>query len=614
MVILTRFLPLLSLNHVRVSGNCYWRLYSSTVKWNEYCWRTHTCGELQKNHIGDEVTLCGWVEFKRMKKFVVLRDWHGQVQILLKSGNTKNFALESVIKARGVVNPRPEKDINPNMSTGDIELHANEIEILNPCTALGFSIHDFNHKNEDVRMKFRYLDIRTEQMQKRLRIRSKLISSMREFLIHQYGFIEVETPTLFRPTPGGAREFLVPSSVGPDLYYTLPQSPQQFKQLLMVGGIDRYFQVARCYRDETTRPDRQPEFSQLDIEMSFVSSEDVVNLTENLIKSCWPYDLGNKKFPKLSLADAIDKYGTDKPDTRFKMTLSDITTILNQETEIIDKSDTVNALVIPQNHSNVLDKTGIENVYKMKTKYFSDSPSQDSVLLVNKNDDFDHLFGINLQLQTLTTKKLLSNLKLNEGDIVWIGWDGFAKVKEKLGKIRLFVADALEVAGIELRPPEQYNFVWISDFPLFDVNSDEGLKPVHHPFTAPHPDDVSLLESEPTKIRSLAYDLVLNGSEIAGGSIRIHDSSLQKRILDDFLKIDSSKLEHLLEALKSGAPPHGGIAIGLDRLVAELCNAKSIRDVIAFPKSVVGRDMLCGSPCKPDNDTLEHFFLKNIKS
>uniref|UniRef100_A0A8V5FID7 Uncharacterized protein n=1 Tax=Melopsittacus undulatus TaxID=13146 RepID=A0A8V5FID7_MELUD len=498
--------------------------------------------------------LCfSWI---RQGLFLVLRDFQGMIQVIIPQDEAhshvknllSNAPVESVVRVTGIVSPRPPGQENPKMPTGDIEVKAETAEILNSCKKLPFEIKDFIKKTEALRMQYRYLDLRSFQLQYNLRLRSRIVMKMREYLCNLHGFVDVETPTLFKRTPGGAKEFLVPSREA-GKFYSLPQSPQQFKQLLMVGGLDRYFQVARCYRDEGSRPDRQPEFTQIDIEMSFVDKTGIQKLVEGLLQYSWPKERGSisTPFPSMTYEEALADYGTDKPDTRFGMKIVDIGDFLRRsDIQFVQNAlsyphGTVKAICIPQG-----------------VRY-----------LTNKN---------------LESLKESARSQFNQCSA--------------LGSLRLESADLLEAAGLVLRDPAAFHFLWVVDFPLF-LSKEENpteLESAHHPFTAPHPTDTSLLYSDPTKVRSQHYDLVLNGNEVGGGSIRIHNAEQQRFVLEKVLKEDSEVLSHLLEALELGAPPHGGIALGLDRLVSLIVDAPSIRDVIAFPKSFRGRDLMGNAP------------------
>uniref|UniRef100_A0A672N345 Aspartyl-tRNA synthetase 2, mitochondrial n=1 Tax=Sinocyclocheilus grahami TaxID=75366 RepID=A0A672N345_SINGR len=489
----------------------------------------HTCGELCWSHVDEEVTLCGWVQYLRQDLFVILRDFSGLVQILIPQDESKSelknaflgLTVESVIMVKGRVRRRPEGQENKKMSTGEIEVCAESMEVLNTCRKLPFEIKEFVKKSEVLRMQYRYLDLRSPRMQYNLRLRSQMVMKMREFLCNLHGFVDVETPTLFKRTPGGAKEFVVPTG-DPGKFYSLPQSPQQFKQLLMVAGIDRYFQLARCYRDEGSKPDRQPEFTQVDIEISFVDQAGVMSLIEGLIHYSWPEDKGqmNVPFPSMTYEEAMRDYGVDKPDTRFGMKLVDVITAF-QGTQIefikdalLKPGGCIQAICVPEG--------------TVRTESVSVAPVRADGSL----------------------KSPLSRL--------------LSDTRPLLGKLRLQCAELLECYGVPVRDPSVFHFLWVVDFPLFLPKEDdpEMLESAHHPFTAPVPEDAHLLYTQPHKVRGQHYDLVLNGCEIGGGSIRIHNASQQLYILDTILKEDPSLLSHLLEALDSGAPPHGGIALG----------------------------------------------------
>ncbi|XP_041580576.1 aspartate--tRNA ligase, mitochondrial isoform X3 [Vulpes lagopus] len=487
--------------------------------------RTNTCGELRSSHLGQEVTLCGWIQYRRQNVFLVLRDSHGLIQVVIpqdeSAASVKKILceapVESVVRVSGTVISRPPGQENPKMPTGEIEIKVKTAELLNSCKKLPFEIKDFVKKTEALRLQYRYLDLRSFQMQYNLRLRSQMVMKMREYLCNLHGFVDVETPTLFKRTPGGAKEFVIPSRE-PGKFYCLPQSPQQFKQLLMVGGLDRYFQVARCYRDEGSRPDRQPEFTQ--------------------------------KYLKRKDIESIRKFAADH---------------FNQE-------------VLP---------------IFLKANRNWNSPVAKSIMEEQRSG-------------------LTRLMEIQEDDVVLLTAGEHKKACSVLGKLRLECADLLEARGLVLRDPALFSFLWVVDFPLFlpKEENPEKLESAHHPFTAPHPSDVQLLYSEPEKVRSQHYDLVLNGNEIGGGSIRIHDAELQRYILAELLKEDVKLLSHLLQALEFGAPPHGGIALGLDRLICLVTGAPSIRDVIAFPKSFRGHDLMSNAPDSLPPEELKPYHIQ----
>uniref|UniRef100_A0A8C4KJE6 Aspartyl-tRNA synthetase 2, mitochondrial n=1 Tax=Dromaius novaehollandiae TaxID=8790 RepID=A0A8C4KJE6_DRONO len=565
--------------------------------------RTNTCGELRSAHVGQKVTLYGWIQYQRQGLFLVLRDFQGLTQIIIPQDEARSHVkellssapVESVVRVTGVVSLRPPGQENPKMPTGDIEVKVETAEVLNSCKKLPFEIKDFIKKSEALRMQYRYLDLRSFQLQYNLRLRSQIVMRMREYLCNLHGFVDVETPTLFKRTPGGAKEFLVPSREA-GKFYSLPQSPQQFKQLLMVGGLDRYFQVARCYRDEGSRPDRQPEFTQIDIEMSFVDQNGIQRLIEGLLQYSWPEDRSpvTTPFPSMTYEEALADYGTDKPDTRFGMKIVDISDFSQRlgihfvQNALSYPHGTVKAICIPQGM--------VSDIFTYSVRFMPDG-----------------------SLKSLLTKflgqeqqsELIQELKMQVDDVVLLA-AGEHKRCSALGSLRLESADLLEAAGLVLRDPAVFHFLWVVDFPLFLPKEDNPteLESAHHPFTAPHPSDTSLLYSDPTKVRSQHYDLVLNGSEVGGGSIRIHNAELQRFVLEKVLKEDSEVLSHLLDALEFGAPPHGGIALGLDRLISLIVGAQSIRDVIAFPKSFRGRDLMGNAPDYVTAEELEPYHIQ----
>ncbi|CAH1272575.1 DARS2 [Branchiostoma lanceolatum] len=588
---------------------------------SSYSLRSHTCGELRAVHAGEDVKLCGWVQFQRKQLFVTLRDSYGVIQLVLPQD--KNHAdikqmlahlpTESVVCVQGVVQLRPIGEANKTMCTGDVEVAVSKVEMVNKSKTLPFQIRDFFQVNEHLRLKHRYLDLRGSQLQHNLRLRSQVIMKMREFLINTHGFVDVETPTLFRRTPGGAREFVVPSREK-GKFFCLPQSPQQFKQLLMVGGVDRYFQIAKCYRDEDLRQDRQPEFTQVDVEMSFVDQRGVEQLIEELLQHAWPDGKGtlNLPFPRMPYKDAMEKYGSDKPDTRFGMELHDVSDIMRSSGVTVferllkdSPGNSVQAVNVKQAALHMKNK----DVEKLQESSKQTQPKGLSVLSVLPGGEVKGPMAKHIGAPCRNA--LLQELQAEEGDMLLLAGGEHLKTCELLGRIRIECANILETFGVQLRDQDVFNFLWITDFPLFLPKEDgSGWESAHHPFTSPHPDDTDLVFSHPYKVRSQHYDLVLNGSEIAGGSIRIHDAELQRYILEEVLKEDAAVLHHLLEALQSGCPPHGGIAIGLDRLMAILCKAASIRDVIAFPKSHAGHDPMSGAPSPLTDAELQPFHVR----
>ncbi|ESO93957.1 hypothetical protein LOTGIDRAFT_177302 [Lottia gigantea] len=567
---------------------------------SSYSHRTHTCGELGAKHIGQEVTLCGWLQYQRNKNFYILRDWHGITQAYVEKNDIiDKLYFESVIKLKGEVRVR----VSPNkeMKTGEIEVLAKEIEILNPAKqSLPFEVKDNQEHNEVLRLQHRYLDIRKNSMQRNLRMRSQVLMKIREFLCTNHNFVDVETPTLFKRTSGGAQEFVVPTQT-PGAFYSLPQSPQQFKQLLMAGGIDRYFQIARCYRDESLGPERQPEFTQVDIEMSFTDQEKVRKLIEDMLVYSWPLEEIQAPFQRFTYDEAMTMYGTDKPDARFDFKIQDVTDVLQEKVELFrfiettpetDKSkpsakNSIQIIVVPQT-ADRFTNSQIQNYDDMKT--WSST--------ITRHIDPDALSSI------------CNKCDVKPNDIVFISSGQEYQPHAVLGKIRLLMADLLESRDVVVRDLDVYQFLWIYDFPLFCPKEDgSGLDSSHHPFTAPVEKDKELLKTDPLKAKGQHYDLVVNGVEIGGGSMRIHNSELQKFVLDEILKEDSTEFQHLLEALASGCPPHGGIALGFDRLMSLICKTKNIRDVIAFPKSSEGKDLMSGAPSQISRKDLDNYHI-----
>lgn len=580
-------------------------------KTNKYTNRTHTCGALRSTHVGENVVLCGWLEYQRMNKFIVLRDSYGHTQLLIKDEDLqtqkllKTIPFESILEVSGTVLNRPPEMYNKNQPTGEIEVLINDLKILNKAEEnLPFNIREFQKAKEPLRMQYRYLDLRFSHMQRNLRYRSSLLMKMREFLCNN-DFVDVETPTLFKATPGGAQEFIVPTRF-PGQFYSLVQSPQQFKQILMAGAVDRYFQIARCYRDEGARSDRQPEFTQLDLEMSFTNTESIIQLVEDLFKYSLEEELKPKEieFQKMAYSEAMEKYGSDKPDLTFDYELRNCTNIFKKNTSLA-KNDDFGAyfLNFPKELSilNKKVKEGMQNI----SKKFNNAKF---ILNIIKNKEE----WINKFEKLLTKEVATEFLKVNnipEESTVFLAFGNKQETLSLMGKIRTEYINFLESTGITVRR-KGLHFLWVLDFPLFEL-SEGTLKSAHHPFTAPHPDDMELLQSDPLKVRALAYDLVLNGHEVGGGSIRIHDPKLQLTILD-FLNIKPDTMQHFLDMLASGCPPHGGIALGLDRLLSVLLNTVSIRDVIAFPKNYEGRDPMSGAPSYISDDDKKLYHIRSI--
>ncbi|XP_061653053.1 aspartate--tRNA ligase, mitochondrial isoform X1 [Phyllopteryx taeniolatus] len=582
--------------------------------------RSHTCGQLRCEHVGEKVTLCGWLQYLRQDLFVILRDFSGLTQVLIPQQESArrlkevlcNLTAESVIKVTGTVRQRPAGQENKGMPTGDIEVLAENVEVFNVCRKLPFEIKDFVKKSESLRMQFRYLDLRSSRLQKNLRLRSRLVMKMREYLCNTHGFVDVETPTLFKRTPGGAKEFVVPSR-DPGRFYSLPQSPQQFKQLLMVAGIDRYFQVARCYRDEGSKPDRQPEFTQVDIEMSFVDQAGIMSLVEGLLQYSWPAEKGPLTVPFhiMTYEEAMRDYGVDKPDTRIAMKLMDLREVfLSTDIDFFKSAvsrpgSSVLAICVPSG-AKLLTGKDLEGLKQSSQTHFN---QEMSLVLVRADGTLKS--PLKKLLSASTADALVEKTGAKPGDLLLIAAGPYDILRPMLGKLRLQCAELLECHGMTVRDSSAFHFLWVVDFPLFLPKEDEPkqLESAHHPFTAPVPEDTQLLYTEPEKVRGQHYDLVLNGCEIGGGSIRIHKASEQLHVLKNILKEDPTVLSHLLEALDCGAPPHGGIALGLDRLVSIMVGASSIRDVIAFPKSFRGHDLMSHAPDFVSEEELKSYHV-----
>ncbi|MBL9170793.1 MAG: aspartate--tRNA ligase [Verrucomicrobiales bacterium] len=576
--------------------------------------RTHHCNELRMEHAGQSVTLVGWVHSRRDLGgvlFIDIRDREGRTQTVFDPSDLDKAICdsaaalhsESVIQVTGKVRQRPQGTENTKIQTGQVEVLVKELVVLNQADVLPFPVDDpevANKVNEELRLKYRYLDLRRPEMARNLRLRSKVATASRVFLDEQ-GFLEVETPTLFKSTPEGAREFLVPSRVHPGQFYALPQSPQQFKQILMVAGVERYFQLARCYRDEDLRADRQPEFTQVDIEMSFIEREDLYALIEGLLKRVWKTALGMDiptPFKRISFEEALNRYGIDKPDSRFGMELVDFTEDFRSSSFKVFSGAIQNGGVVKAINAKGL-ACATQGQIETMTEYAKSFGAKGLAFIKVEGGEWKSPI---VKFFTETEKAALkTKLAIEEGDLILFAADQWLNACEILGKIRLYCAEVLKGQGKLTIDPTRFDFMWVIEFPLlsFDKEMNRWYSS-HHPFTAPVAEDIPLLKTDPKKVRGQHYDIVVNGVELGGGSIRIHQPDVQKTIFEEILQIPAEETQarfgYMLEAFRYGAPPHGGIALGFDRLCAILCNTTSIRDVIAFPKTAKGACLMTDSP------------------
>jgi len=591
--------------------------------------RTHPCGVITREQLDSEVSFCGWVHRRRDHGgviFIDLRDHTGLVQVVFDPDRAETFARaeevrnEFVLRITGKVRHRPEGTVNPDMTTGEIEILGYELDILNRAATPPFQLDDSNVSEEN-RLRFRYIDMRRPEMQQKLRLRARVVRQLRHAL-EDDGFIEVDTPMLTRATPEGARDYLVPSRNHPGEFYALPQSPQLFKQLLMVGGIDRYYQVARCFRDEDLRADRQPEFSQLDIEMSFVDEEVIMGTMETMMKSLFndvlDVHLGGDAttaFPRMTYADAMSIYGSDKPDLRIPLVLTEISDLLaDVDFKVFaepaqNPKKRVAALRIPD--GNKLSRKEIDGYTEFVSRY-----GAKGLAYIKCNDIAAGSEGLQSPIVKHIPAEVLASIIEKtgavDGDLIFFGADKTSIVEAALGALRVEVGTKLGMVEDEWRP------LWVVDFPMFEHDERENRwQALHHPFTAPAADSIEAwqkqLDDDPGKVLSRAYDMVLNGTEVGGGSIRIHSSEMQQKALD-VLGIDeqeaNDKFGFLLEALKYGAPPHGGIAFGLDRLVMLMTGADSIRDVMAFPKTQSASCLLTSAPSAVSDQQMKDLHLR----
>ena len=592
--------------------------------------RNKICKELKNTDIGKLVNLCGWVDRRRDHGgviFIDLRDHSGFLQITINPDDgadlfkqAETLRNETVIMVSGIINERPKDSINTNLSTGELELKVKNLQILNQIkNNLPFpvSIHDYENTKEELRLKYRYLDLRRGKLLKNLKTRHKIIKVAREFL-DNFGFTEVETPLLTKSTPEGARDFLVPARLSNGEFFALPQSPQLFKQLLMVGGLDKYYQIAKCFRDEDLRADRQPEFTQLDIEMSFISEEEIISFNESLIKKIWKEVLNinfNNAFPRMTWQAAMDNYGTDRPDTRYQMLLKDLGGVLgnigfNIFTKAIKSGGYIKSITVKGGNSsisNVRIKPG-GDIFKVA----QDAGAGGLAFIRVKGDELETIGAIKNNLSEEHIADILKITEAKDGDLILLGAGDKQIVNQSLDRVRQYIAKELNLID-----KSKWNFLWVTDFPMFERNEDENrYEALHHPFCSPKnikSKDSENLQKEIESSTANAYDLVLNGLELGGGSLRIHEANLQRQVLKTVGLTDKEideKFGFLIEALEMGAPPHGGIAFGLDRITMLIIGADSIRETIAFPKNQQAKCLLTNAPSNVSESQLKELDIE----
>ena len=578
-------------------------------------YRSHTCGELNASHINTEVTLAGWVQKSRDKGFMIwvdLRDRYGLTQLIFDEQRTdktvfdkaKSLGREYVIQIKGKVIERESK--NPNIPTGEIEILVSELTILNEAIVPPFTIEDETDGGEDLRMKYRYLDIRRNPVKNNLLFRHKVSMEVRKYLSDK-GFCDIETPYLIKSTPEGARDFVVPSRMNEGQFYALPQSPQTFKQLLMVGGMDKYFQIVKCFRDEDLRADRQPEFTQIDCEMAFVEQEDILDMFEGLTRHLLKEIKGIEvdKFPRITYDYAMKTYGNDKPDIRFEMKFGELNAVAqHKDFGVFNSAELVVGIAAP----------GCASYTRKEIDALIDWVKRPQIgasgmVYVKCEEDGSFKSSVDKFYDQEDLKKWAAATNAKAGDLILVLSGNADKTRTQLSALRMEVATRLG-----LRKPNEFAPLWVVDFPLLEWDEESGrYHAMHHPFTSPKPEDITLIETEPGKVRANAYDMVLNGNEIGGGSIRIHDRALQSRMFDllGFTKEEAqAQFGFLMNAFEFGAPPHGGLAFGLDRLVSILGGQETIRDFIAFPKNNSGRDVMIDAPAKIDDKQLDELHIK----
>ncbi|MBL6765878.1 MAG: aspartate--tRNA ligase [Verrucomicrobiae bacterium] len=576
--------------------------------------RTHHCNELRPEHAGQSVTLSGWVHSRRDLGgvlFIDVRDREGRTQTVFDPSDLSaelfeaatHLHSESVVEISGKVRLRPGETENAKIATGMVEVMVQSMTVLNAADVLPFPVDDPEiaaKVNEELRLQYRYLDLRRPELMRNIRLRSRIATAARVHMEAQ-GFLEIETPTLFKSTPEGAREFLVPSRVHPGEFYALPQSPQQYKQILMASGVEKYFQLARCYRDEDLRADRQPEFTQVDIEASFFEREDIYALIEGLLKRIWKVALDQEiqtPFKRISFEEAMNRFGIDKPDARFGMEIVDMTDDFKESqfkvfSGVVGKGGVVKAL----NAKGLACVT--QGQMETMTNFAISHGAKGLAYIKVENGEWKS--PIVKFFSEAEKEALKSKLAIEEGDLILFAADQWLTACEILGRIRLYAADVLKQQGKLVIDPSVFEFLWVIEFPLlaFDKEMNRWYSS-HHPFTAPVAEDVDFLVSDPKRVRGQHYDIVVNGVELGGGSIRIHQPDVQRAVFKDVLQLDDetikSRFGYMLEAFRYGCPPHGGIALGFDRLIALLCGTESIRDVIAFPKTAKGTDLMAQSP------------------